>query len=74
MKIGYKYTQSNIFTVSATYLCHISFQTKRLQQKKVYPQVAHEYFFIQQAAFEGWPSYCFLTSQQIFHALLARFL
>ena len=34
MKIGYKYTQSNIFTVSAAYLCHISFQTKRLQKKR----------------------------------------
>ena len=34
MKIEYKYTQSNIFTASAAYLCHISFQAKRLQQKR----------------------------------------
>ena len=34
MKIEYKYMQSNIFTVSAAYLCHISFWTKRLLKKK----------------------------------------
>ena len=39
IKIEYKYIQSNIFIVSATYLFKpfncISFQTKRLQKKKI---------------------------------------
>ena len=54
IKIEYKYIQSNIFIVSATYLFksfyRVTLQTKRLQQKSFYPRGARDYFLFQPAS------------------------